>query len=183
MVLPEILDELKAEIQDDFIAEHKQKLIKEAKIATDSEIKKVKDNANERLKESLVLIEDKIDVALAEKANSSIIKDIAVKKGLTGGIVLSRITKDKALTVAQVESALELAKNQRNHELRCNKKVDKAQGEVSSMKKELEKQQDIAKKATHAWNDTIKILDGNTLNGIKIFTHENIASTVKYLRD
>ena len=87
------------------------------------------------------------------------------------------------MTIEQVESALELAKNQRSHELRCNKRVENAQDEVKSMKLELEEQQGIAKKSTEAWSDTIKILDGNTLNGVKVFTHENIASTVKYLRD
>ena len=191
---PEIMDELKAELRDDFIAEHRQELINEAKITTKSEIEKIKtstedevkkvmENANERLKEALAPIEEKIDVALAEKANSNVIKDIIAKKGLTGGIVLSRKTKDKTLTIEQVESALELAKNQRSHELRCNKKVENAQNEVSSMKVELEGQKDIAKTATNAWNDTIKTLEGRTLNGIKVFTHDNIAKTVKYLVD
>jgi len=69
-----------------------------------------------------------------------------------------------------------LQKNQRSHELRCNKKVENAQNEVSSMRVELEGQKDIAKTATNAWNDTIKALEGRTLNGIKIFTRSNIAS-------
>ena len=191
---PEIIDELKAELKDDFVTEHRKELINEAKTDAENEINKIKtstedkakkvvDDANERLAEALAPIEEKIDVALAEKANSNVIKDIVVKKGLTGGIVLSRKAKDKTLTIEQVESALELAKNQRNHELRCNKKVENAQNEVSSMKVELEGQKGIAKTATNAWNDTIKTLDGNTLNGVKVFTHENIASTVKYLRD
>ena len=180
---PEIMDELKDELRDDFVAEHKQKLINEAKIATESEIKKVTDESEEKLKQALSPIEEKIDVALAEKANSNVIKDIAVKKGITGGIVLSRKTKDKILTIEQVESALELAKNQRTHELRCNKKVENAQNEVNAIKLELEEQKDIAKAATNAWADTLKTLEGRTLNGIKIFTHDNIAKTVKYLVD
>ena len=141
------------------------------------------DDANERLKQALAPIEEKIDIALAEKANSNVIKDIVAKKGLTGGIVLSRKTKDKTLTIEQVESALELAKNQRSHELRCNKKVENAQNEVNSMKAELEEQKGIAQTATNAWNDTLKTLEGRTLNGIKVFTHDNIAKIVKYLID
>ena len=108
---------------------------------------------------------------------------IVVKKGLTGGIVLSRKAKDKTLTIEQVESALELAKNLRSHELRCNKKVENAQNEVNAMKVELEEQKGIAKTATSAWTDTLKFLEGKTLNGIKIFTHDNMAKTVKYLVD
>jgi len=191
---PEIIDELKAELRDDFIAEHRQELINKAKTdaeneiekiktSTESDVEKAKDDANKRLAEALAPIEEKIDVALAEKANSNVIKDIAVKKGLTGGIVLSRKSKDKTLSIKQVESALELAKNQRTHELRCNSKVEKAQGEVKSMKTELEEQKDITKTATNAWTDTLKTLEGRTLNGIKIFTHDNIAKTVKYLVD
>jgi|GEM_PF-3547039 len=51
------------------------------------------------------------------------------------------------------------------------------------MKSELYTQKGIAKTATNAWNDTLKTLEGKTLNGIKIFTHDNIAKTVKYLVD
>ena len=184
---PEIMDELKAELKDDFIAEHSQKLIREAESTTkaevESKIKKITEEAEEKLKQSLAPIEEKIDVALAEKANSNVIKDITIKKGLTGGIVLSRKTKDKTLTIEQVESALELAKNQRSHELRCNKKVENAQNEVNSIKIELEEQKGIANTATNAWADTLKALEGKTLNGIKNFTQSNIASTVKYLAD
>jgi len=101
---PDIMDELKAELRDDFIVEYGQKLINEAKITTkseiekiktslESEIKKVTDEAEEKLKQALAPIEEKIDVALAEKANSNVIKDIAVKKGLL--VVLSLVERQR----------------------------------------------------------------------------------------
>jgi len=170
-------------------------------------------DAESRLQEALEPIEEQIDAALARKANNNVFKDVEVKKqSFTGTITLSRKTKGETLTVEQVESALELAKNQRGHEIRCNNKVKKAEAEVEKIKieikeirarakeeveavkvktkeeislakKELKEQRVIAKQATDAWGDTIKILDGSTLNGVKIYNPENIADTVKYLKD
>jgi len=152
-------------------------------------------DAEARLQEALAPIEEQIDVALAKKANNNVIKDIEIKKQpLTGAIVLSRKTKSETLTIEQVEGALELAKNQRSHEIRCNKKVStvraeaeaiktKVKEEIGLAKKELEEQRFIAKQATDAWSDVIKTLDGSTLNSVKVYSPENIADTVKYLKD
>lgn len=152
-------------------------------------------DAEARLKEALEPIEEQIDVALAEKANINVIKDIAVKKSLTGAIVLSRETKGKTLTVEQVESALELAKNQRSHEIRCNNKVEaavkevaevkeKAQEDVGAAKRETAEHKAVAKEATDAWRDTIAVYNGVTSNNKPYVTSPaDVPKAAKFFKD
>ena len=177
---PAVIDEIKSELKADFITSNKQSLITEAK-----------DLATKELNEILKPIKEKMNVALAEKANLAVFKDIEIKKSLTGGIVLGLKTKGKVLTLEHVEALVELAKNQRSHERRCNQKVTtaqeelvKAQDEAKRAKTEATTQKGIAKEAMQAWTETIAVYKGSTVNGKpRVSEPSDVPKASQYYKD